>query len=46
MVDSVLHGAGQETFEAVKMLKAADPSQYAPALGANYPRGRFGDSTR
>jgi len=45
-VDSVLHGAGQETFEAVKMLKAADPSQYAPAAGANYPRGRFGDSMR
>ena len=23
--DAVLHGTGQETFEAVKMLKAADP---------------------
>jgi uncharacterized protein (DUF1501 family) len=45
-VDSVLHGAGQETFEAVKMLKTADPSQYAPAAGAHYPRGRFGDSMR
>ena len=45
-VDSVLHGTGQETFEAVKMLKAADPSKYTPALGANYPRGRFGDSLR
>jgi uncharacterized protein (DUF1501 family) len=41
-VDSVLHGTGQETFEAVKMLKAADPSKYKPA--AEYPRGRFGDS--
>jgi uncharacterized protein (DUF1501 family) len=28
------------------MLKAADPNQYAPAPGANYPRGRFGDSLR
>jgi uncharacterized protein (DUF1501 family) len=45
-VDSVLHGTGQETFEAVKMLKAADPSKYTPAGGANYPRGRFGDSLR
>ncbi len=45
-VDSVLHGTGQETFEAVKMLKAADPSKYTPAPGANYPRGRFGDSLR
>jgi uncharacterized protein (DUF1501 family) len=45
-VDSVLHGTGQETFEAVKMLKAADPAKYTPASGANYPKGRFGDSLR
>jgi uncharacterized protein (DUF1501 family) len=45
-VDSVLHGTGQETFEAVKMLKSADPARYTPARGANYPRGRFGDSLR
>ena len=45
-VDSVLHGPGQETFEAVKMLKAADPAQYKPAAGADYPKGRFGDSLR
>src|SRR3954470_9759714 len=45
-VDSVLHGTGQETFEAVKMLKAADPARYTPAPGASYPRGRFGDSLR
>jgi len=45
-VDTVLHGTGQETFEAVKMLKAADPARYAPARGANYPRGRFGESLR
>jgi uncharacterized protein (DUF1501 family) len=43
-VDTVLHGTGQETFEAVKMLKAANPAKYAPAPGAEYPRGRFGDS--
>ena len=45
-VDSVLHGTGQETFEAVKMLKAADPAKYTPAPGANYPKGRFGDSLK
>jgi uncharacterized protein (DUF1501 family) len=45
-VDAVLHGTGQETFEAVKMLKSADPSKYAPAPGANYPKGRFGDSMK
>ncbi len=44
--DTVLHGTGRETFEAVKMLKAADPARYTPAKGANYPRGRFGDSLR
>jgi uncharacterized protein (DUF1501 family) len=45
-VDAVLHGTGQETFEAVKMLRAADPAKYAPAGGANYPKGRFGDSLK
>jgi len=45
-VDSVLHGTGEETFDAVKMLKAADPSKYTALPGANYPRGRFGDSLR
>jgi uncharacterized protein (DUF1501 family) len=44
--DTVLHGTGEETFDAVKMLKAADPAKYAPAPGANYPKGRFGDSLR
>jgi uncharacterized protein (DUF1501 family) len=45
-LDAVLHGTGEETFDAVKMLKSADPSQYKPALGADYPKGRFGDSLR
>ena len=45
-VDVVLHGTGQETFDAVKMLKAADPAKYAPAAGADYPKGRFGDSLK
>jgi len=44
--DSVLHGTAQETFDAVKMLKSADPAKYKPAPGADYPRGRFGDSLR
>ena len=45
-VDAVLHGTGNETFEAVKMLKSADPNNYQPASGATYPRGRFGDALR
>ncbi|PWT76547.1 MAG: hypothetical protein C5B46_01020, partial [Proteobacteria bacterium] len=44
--DSVLHATGEETFEAVKMLKSADLAKYRPANGANYPKGRFGDSLR
>jgi uncharacterized protein (DUF1501 family) len=45
-VDSVLHGTGRETFEAVKMLKSADPSRYTPSANADYPKGRFGDSLK
>ncbi|HEY4842361.1 MAG TPA: DUF1501 domain-containing protein [Terriglobales bacterium] len=45
-VDAVLHGTGEETFDAVKMLKAADPAHYMPAANANYPKGRFGDSLK
>ena len=45
-LDTVLHGAGQETFDAVKTLKAAGPAHYTPAANANYPRGRFGDSLK
>ncbi|HEY6372017.1 MAG TPA: DUF1501 domain-containing protein [Candidatus Sulfotelmatobacter sp.] len=44
--DSVLHGTGEETFDAMKMLKTADPGKYTAAPGANYPKGRFGDSLR
>jgi uncharacterized protein (DUF1501 family) len=44
--DAVLHGTGQETFEAVKMLKAADPSRYQPAAGAEYPKTAFGNSLK
>ena len=44
--DSVLHGTGQETFEAVRMLKAADPSKYQPAAGVEYPRTPFGNNLK
>jgi uncharacterized protein (DUF1501 family) len=44
--DAVLHGTGEETFDAVKMLRAADPGKYTPTPGADYPKGRFGDSLR
>jgi uncharacterized protein (DUF1501 family) len=42
----VVHAAGGEMFEAVKALKAANPSQYIPQNGAEYPRSPFGQHLR
>ena len=44
--DAVLHGTGQETFAAVKMLKSADPAKYKPADGVVYPNTGFGNSLK
>ena len=44
--DSVLHVTGEDTFDAVKMLRSADPEKYTPAPDAKYPRGRFGEGLR
>ena len=44
--DQILHAAGDETFEAVKMLRAANPAQYQPAPGANYPNTEFGNNMK
>ena len=44
--DSVLNRTGNEAFDAVKMLKSADPSKYQPENGAEYPRSAFGDALR
>jgi uncharacterized protein (DUF1501 family) len=44
--DQIFHAAGDETFEAVKMLRAANPAQYQPAAGAQYPNSEFGNSMR
>ena len=42
--DRVLNGTGREAFDAIKMLKAADPSRYQPDNGADYPRSPFGQA--
>ncbi|MEO8591682.1 MAG: DUF1501 domain-containing protein [Candidatus Solibacter sp.] len=42
--DPLLQAAGKETFEAVAMLQAIQKRPYQPAPGAEYPRGRFGQS--
>ena len=41
--DQIFHAAGEETFEAVKLLRAANPAQYQPAAGAEYPNSEFGN---
>ena len=38
----LIHGTGTEMFEAVRMLRAADPQQYQPDHGAVYPPTQFG----
>jgi uncharacterized protein (DUF1501 family) len=42
----MIHATGSDTFEAVKMLRAANPQQYAPANGAQYPVTDFGRRLR
>jgi uncharacterized protein (DUF1501 family) len=44
--DMVLKGAGTQAFDAVKMMKSADPARYQPENGAEYPRSSYGDALR
>jgi uncharacterized protein (DUF1501 family) len=44
--DTMLHGAGRETFEAVRIIQAVQKQTYTPANGASYPNGRFAQSLR
>ena len=41
-VDQALRGTGTETFEAINMLRKADPARLQPENGADYPRNRVG----
>src|SRR5438128_10396587 len=43
-VDHALHGTGTETFEAIDLLRKADPAKYQPENGAQYPTSRLGQS--
>jgi uncharacterized protein (DUF1501 family) len=38
----LVHGSGSEMFEALKVLRAANPLQYKPAAGIEYPKTQFG----
>jgi uncharacterized protein (DUF1501 family) len=44
--DGLLHTTGRETFDAIRMLRAANPGSYPPANGADYPRSPFGDALK
>ena len=42
----LLATSAEESFEAIRMLKTANPQGRGPEHGAEYPRGRLGDSLR
>jgi uncharacterized protein (DUF1501 family) len=43
-VDHALRGTGTETFEAIDMLRKADPGKYQPENAADYGKNRLGQS--
>jgi uncharacterized protein (DUF1501 family) len=45
-VTGSLSGAAHESFEAVRILKASDPSKLTAENGAEYPRSPFGNSLK
>lgn len=42
----LVHASGSEMFDAIKLLKAANPQQYSPGNGAQYPGSPFGQKLR
>jgi uncharacterized protein (DUF1501 family) len=40
----LLADTGRETFDAINYLKQANPAQYKPESGAQYPQGQLGNS--
>ncbi|HEY1987414.1 MAG TPA: DUF1501 domain-containing protein [Terracidiphilus sp.] len=44
--DQIFHATGEETFDAVKMLRAANPAQYQPAPNVVYPNSEFGNNMK
>ena len=45
-VGDALHGAGQDGFAAIDLLKKIQPGSYQAAAGAKYPNGNFGRALR
>ena len=44
--NSILGSTGREAFDAVRLLRQADPTRYAPENGAEYPRSPFGEALK
>jgi len=44
--NSILGSTGREAFDAVRLLRKADPARYAPENGAEYPRSPFGEALK
>ena len=44
--DTLLRPTGREAFDAVNMLRTANPANAAPANGAEYPRSGFGEAMK
>jgi uncharacterized protein (DUF1501 family) len=45
-VAGTLAGTAKESFEAVRIIKAADPVKIAPENGADYPKSTFGNALK
>jgi uncharacterized protein (DUF1501 family) len=44
--DRALNRTGKDAFDAMRMLKSADPAKYQPENGAAYPRSAYGEALR
>ena len=44
--DRALNTTSRDAFEAIRMLKKADPGQYTPAPGADYPQSGYGQALK
>jgi uncharacterized protein (DUF1501 family) len=44
--DRVMNATGREAFDAMRTLRAADPTRYEPEHGAEYPRSPFGQALK
>jgi uncharacterized protein (DUF1501 family) len=44
--DRALNRTGKDAFDAMRMLKSADPAKYQPENGAVYPRSGYGEALR